>query len=116
MPNHYVVKSNRWRAPHVSGIVKSWKSFISRHANAHLGRAGTFLEPDYFDRYMRNEDHLMRTIDYIENNPVTAGLAEKATAWPWSSASLEHGPSGPHHSMSGPGGPRFRLMLDERFA
>jgi len=89
MPNHVHVVIEPLEGHTLSGIVKSWKSFISRHANAHLGRAGTFWEPDYFDRYMRNEDHLMRTIDYIENNPATAGLAEKATAWPWSSASLE---------------------------
>jgi REP element-mobilizing transposase RayT len=77
--------------------VKSWKSFSSRQANARLGRTGTFWEPDYFDRYMRNEDHLMRTIEYVENNPVKAGLVDRATDWPWSSASWEREPPGPHH-------------------
>ena len=48
---------------------------------------GTFWEADYFDRYMRNEDHLMRTIEYIESNPVKAGLVKEAFDWPWSSAS-----------------------------
>jgi len=70
----------------LSAIVKSWKSFTSRQANARLGRTGPFWEADYFDRYMRNEDHLMRTIGYIENNPVKAGLAKEAADWPWSSA------------------------------
>jgi len=35
---------------------------------------------------MRNEDHLMRTIEYVENNPVKAGLVDKTADWPWSSA------------------------------
>lgn len=106
MPNHVHVVAEMLTGHSMSNIVKSWKSFISRQANAHLGRAGAFWEPDYFDRYMRNEDHLMRTIKYVENNPVKAGLVVKATDWPWGSASLERGSPDAHHSMSGPGGPR----------
>ena len=106
MPNHVHMVAEMLAGHSMSNIVKSWKSFTARQANERLGRAGAFWEPDYFDRYMRNEDHLMRTIEYVENNPVKAGLVDKAADWPWSSASLERGPPGPHHSMSGPGGPR----------
>ena len=31
-----------------------------------------FWHADYFDRYMRDEGHLARTTDYVENNPVKA--------------------------------------------
>ena len=106
MPNHVHAVVETLEGHTLSGVVKSWKSFTSRHSNKRLGRNGAFWEPDYFDRYMRNEDHLTRTIEYVENNPVKVGLVAKATDWPWSSASLERGPPGPHHSMSGPGGPR----------
>jgi REP element-mobilizing transposase RayT len=82
-----------------SDIVRSWKSFTARRANELLGRSGSFWHPDYFDRYMRNEHHLARTIDYVENNPVKAGLAASADDWSWSSAQFRKG-------MSGPGGPR----------
>jgi putative transposase len=97
MPNHVHVVVETLEGHPLSGVVKSWKSFTSRRANACLGRTGTFWEADYFDRYMRNEDHLMRTIEYIENNPVKAGLVDKAADWPWSSASWERGSPGPHH-------------------
>jgi putative transposase len=109
MPNHVHVVVETLEGHTFSDVVKSWKSFTSRQANSRLGRTGAFWKPDYFDRYMRNEDHLMRTIEYVENNPVKAGLVDKAVDWPWSSASPERGPSGPHlnhKSMSGPGGPR----------
>jgi REP element-mobilizing transposase RayT len=86
MPNHVHVVVEPMEGHTLSAIVKSWKSFTSRQANARLGRTGPFWEADYFDRYMRNEDHLMRTIGYIENNPVKAGLAKEAADWPWSSA------------------------------
>jgi REP element-mobilizing transposase RayT len=86
MPNHVHVVVEPMDGHTLSNIVKSWKSFTSRQVNAHLGRTGAFWEADYFDRYMRNEDHLMRTIEYVENNPVKAGLVKEATEWPWSSA------------------------------
>jgi putative transposase len=97
MPNRVHVVAEMLAGHSMSNVVKSWKSFTARQANARLGRTGAFWEPDYFDRYMRNEDHLMRTIDYVENNPVKAGLVDKADDWPWSSASRERGPPGPHH-------------------
>jgi hypothetical protein len=35
---------------------------------------------------MRDEPHLGRTISYIEQNPVKAGLAETPEQWRWGSA------------------------------
>ena len=99
MPNHVHVVIETLEGHTLSDVVKSWKSFTSRQANSRLGRTGAFWKPDYFDRYMRNEDHLMRTIEYVENNPVKAGLVNKAVDWPWSSASRERGPPDPHHQL-----------------
>ena len=42
--------------------------------------------PDYFDRYIRNADHFVKTIQYIENNPVKARLCKRPEDWPFSSA------------------------------
>ena len=67
-------------------IVRSWKTFTARLANIRLGRSGPSWEADYFDRYMRNEQHLAQTIEYVENNPVKAGLARLPADWIWSSA------------------------------
>jgi REP element-mobilizing transposase RayT len=87
MPDHVHAVAEVLAGHSLSNVVKSWKSFTSRQANARLGRSGAFWEADYFDRYMRNEDQLTRTIEYVENNPVKAGLVENAPDWPWSSAS-----------------------------
>jgi len=103
MPNHVHVVVETLEGHTLSDVVKSWKSFTSRQANSRLDRTGAFWEPDYFDRYMRNEDHLMRTIEYVENNPVKAGLGQPGTRTSRSASSiinLNHKP------MSGPGGPR----------
>jgi hypothetical protein len=51
------------------------------------------LVEDYWDTFMRDSEHELRTRQYIETNPVKAFLAREAKDWPWSSARLrdEHG-------------------------
>ena len=86
MPNHVHVVIEMLDGHSLSEIVGTWKSFTAKRANAQLGRSGSFWHADYFDRYMRDEGHLARTIEYVEQNPVKAGLVEVASDWPWSSA------------------------------
>ena len=40
---------------------------------------------DYYDRFIRNEQHYRAAADYIHQNPVKAGLVARAQDWPWSS-------------------------------
>jgi REP element-mobilizing transposase RayT len=70
----------------LSDIVGNWKSFTAKQANSLIGRSGAFWHADYFDRYMRDEDHLARTVGYVEDNPVRARLVAEPFQWPWSSA------------------------------
>jgi putative transposase len=85
MPNHVHVVVEPIEGNRLGAIVQAWKSFTAHRANGVLGRSGPFWHKDYFDRFIRDEGHLARTIDYIENNPVKAGLASTADSWPWSS-------------------------------
>jgi len=86
MPNHVHAVVVPFDDHGIGQIVHSWKSFSAKQANAILGRSGSFWHRDYFDRFIRDEAHLFRTIAYVESNPVKAGLAETAAVWPWSSA------------------------------
>jgi hypothetical protein len=70
----------------LGAVVRGWKSFTANRANKALGRSGPFWHRDYFDRFIRDEGHLSRTIEYVENNPVKAGLTSSAIDWQWSSA------------------------------
>jgi len=85
MPNHVHALIEVWHRP-LGEIMKSWKSYTCREANRLLGCDSTFWQEDYFDRYIRDEDHFRRVVRYIENNPVKAGLVRMAAEWPWSSA------------------------------
>jgi REP element-mobilizing transposase RayT len=86
MPNHVHVMLEVLESHGLGMIVDSWKQFVARMANRHLGRAGPFWHVDYFDRYIRNGSHHSAALAYIEENPVKAGLAVEKTAWHWSSA------------------------------
>jgi REP element-mobilizing transposase RayT len=86
MPNHIHILATRFANFTLASIVQSLKSITSHKANRILKRRGQFWMPDYFDRYIRNADHFIRTIRYIENNPVKARLCMRAKDWPCSSA------------------------------
>jgi len=45
-----------------------------------------FWNREYWDRFIRDENHFLKAIEYIHMNPVKAGLASKADQWKWSSA------------------------------
>lgn len=78
MPNHVhtLVKP----ITPISTIVQGWKSYTGRWALAQnaklkLGIPGEhFWMRDYWDRFIRDERHYMKVIEYIHENPVKAGL------------------------------------------
>jgi len=86
MPNHVHALLVPSRGHSLSSILHSWKSFSSNQANKVLGRSGEFWQEDYFDRYIRNAKHFGDAVDYIENNPVKAGLCLRKADWRFSSA------------------------------
>jgi len=54
-----------------------------------------FWQDESFDHYLRAASRLDRTIAYIEQNPVSAGLVCSAEHWPWSSAGWQAKPPAP---------------------
>lgn len=86
MPNHVHVMAEIGERYRLGDIVASWKQYSARMANRHLGRTGPFWQVDYFDRYIRDDAHFVVAMQYIESNPVQAGLVATADAWRWSSA------------------------------
>lgn len=86
MPNHAHFLLKPFEGEHLFKVVQSLKKYTSRLANEALGRAGHFWYREYFDRYMRDESHFARTVDYIHQNPVKAKLCANASDWEFSSA------------------------------
>ena len=86
MPNHVHALIAADREYNLDRIVHSWKSYTGNQANRLVQRSGAFWAREYFDRFMRDADHLARTAAYIEGNPVKAGLCENVSEWRFSSA------------------------------
>ena len=92
MPNHSHFLLTRFEDWELEQLMHSHKSYTAHQANKLLNRTGKFWMEEYFDRYIRNADHFRNAVNYIENNPVKAGLCSKPSDWPFSSAWFrEHG-------------------------
>ncbi len=86
MPNHVHTVFEMIEGWPLGEVMKRFKSYTGHEADRILGIEGHFWYPDYRDRYVRNVDHLQNVIHYIHENPVKAGLVEKAEDWLRSSA------------------------------
>ena len=86
MPNHVHVLVETMPSYSLSTIVHSWKSYTAKAIGKRLGRSGRLWQPDYFDRYIRDEKHFQAVVRYIHSNPVKAGLVDTVEAWEFSSA------------------------------
>jgi len=79
MPNHVHVVVQPLGNHKLGEILKSWKSYTAHKANKLLGRTGRFWLPENFDRLIRSEEHLLKVIEYVFQNPRQAGLRD----WEW---------------------------------
>jgi REP element-mobilizing transposase RayT len=73
----------------VSTVLQTIKRYSAKQINQQLGQRGSLWQQSFYDRMIRGDEHLARTIAYIEGNPVAAGLAEEADQFRFSSASPE---------------------------
>lgn len=85
MPTHVHVIVELWENFSLNQILHSWKSYTAHQLNKALNRSGTFWFREYHDRYIRNDQHLADAVEYVENNPVKAGLVRTKQQWKWSS-------------------------------
>jgi REP element-mobilizing transposase RayT len=83
MPNHVHllvtphIPASRWLGP--------LKGFTAHEANRILSRSGPFWQDESYDHLVRSDAEFERIRDYIESNPVKAGLVTSAESWEWSS-------------------------------
>ena len=86
MPNHMHILISIRSGGSLSSVMRSFKGWTGREANKLLGRAGAFWFPEYFDRFIRDDEHFSQVIRYIDRNPVKAGLVQNEVEWGFGSA------------------------------
>jgi putative transposase len=85
MPNH--VHIFIFPLVRVAVLMRWLKGSTARYANQILGRTGQrFWQSESFDHYLRSSSEVAKFADYIEGNPVSAGLVSRAEDWKWCSA------------------------------
>ncbi len=84
MPNHLhcVIYPGEKHLP-LREALSRLKGRSARRLNVLLKRQGRFWQQDWFDRWMRNEAELDKTINYIRQNPVKAKLVDDWRDYPW---------------------------------
>jgi REP element-mobilizing transposase RayT len=89
---HYCVMPNHWHAlivpkpncVHSLGdIMKRVKGRTAKYLRRIVGGSGPVWQPEWFDRWIRNDFEWDKTIDYIRNNPVNAGIVARWQDHPW---------------------------------
>ena len=75
----------------VATAMKWLNGVYARRFNARHERRGHVFGGRYSTWFMRDEAHFLATVKYVLNNPVRAGLCERAQDWPWSYAADEVG-------------------------
>ncbi|MFQ5490619.1 MAG: transposase [Phycisphaerae bacterium] len=94
MPDHvHLLFSPREVSPEqwvtLGEVMHSIKRYTAHRINKDRGRIGSLWLDESFDRIIRNEKEYCEKADYIANNPVKEGLAEKEP-YPWWWDEREH--------------------------
>jgi REP element-mobilizing transposase RayT len=86
MPNHVHVLIDVFDGHPLAEVVHAWKSYSAHVIRKIAGGTGRVWQPEYWDRYIRDDLHFVKAVEYIEMNPVRAGLVQSTDRWSWSSA------------------------------
>ena len=70
------------------GSCTASRRFTGRECNLRLRETGAFWQQESYDHWVRDAEELERIINYVEYNPVKAGLVSEASLWQYGSAKL----------------------------
>jgi putative transposase len=85
MPNHIHVIAIPEEKDSLAKVFNTCHMRYSQYFNKKNNAVGHLWQGRFYSCAL-NEQHLYEAVRYVENNPVRAGLVEKAWNWEWSSA------------------------------
>ena len=87
MPDHLHVSFCLLPGADLSAVVRSFSKFTALQINRRRSKSGSVWQEGFHDRHCRDHNELASLCEYIEHNPVRAGLVSTAADWSFSSAS-----------------------------
>jgi putative transposase len=85
MPNHIHFLVTPSLKTSISQVTRSVGSRYAARINKKYGRTGTLWEGRHWSSLIADDNYLMRCYQYIESNPVRAGLVKTPSDYFWSS-------------------------------
>ena len=64
-------------------VLRLIKGRAARFISSLTSRSGSLWQRESFDHILRKNEDLLKKAEYIANNPVRAGLVERAENYPW---------------------------------
>jgi REP element-mobilizing transposase RayT len=85
MPDHvHFFASAKLESKSLSAFIRDWKKWTTRKLRDSGIVAPIVWQPEFFDHVLRSVDSYEEKWNYVRDNPVRAGLAASAEAWPYS--------------------------------
>ena len=70
--------------PRISWAMQTVNSVYAREFNSRYGRRGHVFGDRFADKLVESAGQARRTVNYILENPVRAGIVKRVEDWPWS--------------------------------
>jgi hypothetical protein len=64
-------------------VIHSVKSYSAQKISRKRGHRGSIWQDERYDRVVRDEAEFLEKWNYIRNNPVKSGLADRSENYPW---------------------------------
>jgi REP element-mobilizing transposase RayT len=77
----------------LSDFIGAWKQWTSKRVMTKLQRDGSLWQREFFDHLIRSNESYDQKWQYVVENPIRAGLATKASDWPWQGEIFELSPT-----------------------
>ena len=87
MPDHvhFFFAGTAESKPLTTAIGK-WKEWTAKRIQNETGSLPPLWQPEFFDHVLRSDESRSEKWGYVFENPVRAGLVERAEDWPYSGA------------------------------
>ncbi len=64
-------------------FMQRWKEWSSKRISRELKLSGRLWQEEFFDHILRSSESYSQKWDYVQENPVRAGLVKSSDRWPW---------------------------------
>ena len=87
MPNHYhlIIETEREL---LSAGMHRLNGLYAQHFNRRHDRVGHVFQNRYQVSVIESDEHLLTAVVYVGQNPVRAGLCERASEWVWADSAF----------------------------